>query len=81
MTTPSLSTRSVRDVESSTTITAQVAVTVPSPIEADPSPFGDLTIYSLITDDTDHYYYNIEPANGPIDPGNQYEIYLDVKGE
>ena len=46
-----------------------------------PSPFGDLTIYSLVLDDTDHYYYNIKPGDGPIDPGNQYEIYLDVSGE
>ena len=44
------------------------------------SPFGDLTIYSLISVDTDYYYYNIEPANGPVDPGNQYEIYLHVEG-
>ena len=45
-----------------------------------PSPFGDLTIYSLIADDTDYYYFNIMPTNGPLDPGFHYEMYLDVKG-
>ena len=45
-----------------------------------PSPFGDFTIYSLIVNDTDYYYYNIVPTNGPVDPGYHYEIYLDVKG-